>query len=41
MDIKTVHKLSTQVPTLTRKLDLSKFEVRKPLLDTLIVDSSR
>ncbi len=26
MDAKTVHKLSTKVPTMTRKLDLSKFE---------------
>ena len=26
MDAKTVHKLSTRVPTMTRKLDLSKFE---------------
>ncbi len=26
MDAKTVHKLATRVPTLTRKLDLSKFE---------------
>lgn len=30
MDSKTVHKLSTKVPTLARKLDLSKFEVRYP-----------
>jgi|LauGreDrversion4_2_1035121.scaffolds.fasta_scaffold232327_1 hypothetical protein len=26
MDAKTVHKLSSRVPTMTRKLDLSKFE---------------
>ena len=26
MDSKTVHKLATKVPTLTRKLDLGKFE---------------
>lgn len=26
MDAKTVHKLATRVPTMTRKLDLSKFE---------------
>ncbi len=26
MDAKTVHKLSTRVPTMTRKLDLSKLE---------------
>ena len=26
MDAKTVHKLSTKVPTMTRKLDLSKLE---------------
>ncbi len=29
MDAKTVHKLSTRVPTMTRKLDLSKFETAR------------
>jgi len=29
MDAKTVHKLSTRVPTMTRKLDLSKFETSR------------
>jgi hypothetical protein len=29
MDAKTVHRLATKVPTMTRKLDLSKFESAK------------
>ena len=29
MDAKTLYKLSTRVPTLTRKMDLSKFETAK------------